>query len=131
MTEESLFDLYDRNHRRGEVLSCKISKIVSNIGLFVELAEGVQGIVHLSDIDWTKNWKLEGKELLSSYEVGQQIEVIILKIEPEFERVCLAIKQLKPGSDYGKGTDPHTPLPVDPNQPIRPSLSSAITPEKS
>lgn len=95
------------NHRRGEMVSCKVSTIVADIGLFVELAKGVTGIVHLSDFDRA----ITGEELLSCYAVGQQIEVIILRIEPDRERVCLGIKQLKPGPDDGSGTAPNTPPP--------------------
>lgn len=119
MNKESTFHRYDRHHRRGEVVSCKVSKIVSDIGLFVELAEGVEGIVHLSDFDRS----IKGEELLSYYVVGQKIEAIILAIEPELERVCLGIKQHKPRSDLGSGTDPHTPSPVTPKKPKRPNLS--------
>ena len=94
MTKENAFHRYHRNHRRGEAVLCKVSSIVSDIGLFVDLAEGVTGIVHLSDFDWA----IKGEDLMSAYAVGQQIEAIILTIEPENERVCLGIKQLKPRS---------------------------------
>lgn len=65
----------------------------------------LRGIVHLCDFDWT----IKEEELLPYYTVGQQIQTMILTIEPEMGRVCLGIKQLKPRSDAGSGTDPQTP----------------------
>lgn len=84
--------------------------MVNDIGLFCDLESNVFGIVHLSDIDW----RIEGQQAVLNYTQGDKIEVMVLSIDPERQRVSLGIKQLKPRPDRGGSnpTDP-SPVPVD------------------
>ena len=74
---------------------CRVSgKVVSitDYGVFVELEEGVEGLVHISEMSWSKKTKHPSK-LVS---VGEKIEVEVLKVEAETKRISLGIKQLLP-----------------------------------
>jgi len=73
----------------GTVLKGKIQNI-TDFGIFVQVEEGLDGLVHLSDIDW----KIPGEIAIQDYSSGQEIEAQILDFEIEKERISLGIKQL-------------------------------------
>ena len=73
----------------GTVLKGKIQNI-TDFGIFVQVEEGLDGLVHLSDIDW----KVPGELAIKEYLVDQEIEAQILDFEIEKERISLGIKQL-------------------------------------
>ena len=64
---------------------------ISDFGVFVELADGVDGLVHISDLSWQKKINHQ-KEVVS---VGEEMEVIILEIDKENRRLSLGYKQLE------------------------------------
>lgn len=122
MSESNPWDEFDEHHHRDERLTSTISRIVSDIGLFVALDGGIDGIVHLNDLDWES----PGDKEIESYSVGDTIEVVILSIEPERERVSLGIKQLKPDPRPDRDGQPPAPAPVRPRSPKPPKpLSEA------
>lgn len=61
-------------------------------GVFVEIEDGVEGLVHVSELDWT-NKNLNPKKFVN---VGDEVEVMILGIEPERRRISLGMKQCQP-----------------------------------
>ena len=73
----------------GTVLKGNIQNI-TDFGIFVQVDEGLDGLVHLSDIDW----KVPGDIAIKDYSVGQEIEAQILDFEIDKERISLGIKQL-------------------------------------
>jgi len=75
--------------REGDVLSGQVRSL-TNYGAFVDLG-GVDGLLHVSDISWSR--VTDPKDVLS---IGQQIEVRVLKIDPEGKRISLGRKQLLP-----------------------------------
>lgn len=83
---------FEAGYRAGDQLQVPISRIVNDIRLFCDLPTGVYGIVHLSDLDWN----MRGEEIIGMFTVGDEVEVVVLKIQPDLERVCLGIKQLRP-----------------------------------
>ena len=58
--------------------------------MFVGLAGGIDGLVHLSDISWSES----GEQAVRAYQKGSEVEAVILAIDPERERISLGIKQL-------------------------------------
>ncbi|MEW6601251.1 MAG: 30S ribosomal protein S1 [Nitrospirota bacterium] len=65
---------------------------ITDYGIFVELEEGVEGLIHVSEIDW-----LERSIKPSKYfSIGDRVEAIILKVSKEDKRISLSIRQLKP-----------------------------------
>jgi small subunit ribosomal protein S1 len=77
------------NYNRGDKVSGQI-KSITDFGIFIGLAGGIDGLVHLSDI----SWDLPGEEAVRSYQKAQQIDAMVLSIDPERERISLGIKQL-------------------------------------
>jgi small subunit ribosomal protein S1 len=73
----------------GAVLEGEIRNI-TEFGLFVGLPGDIDGMVHLSDLSWDK----PGDEAVKDYEKGQTVQVKVLDVDPEKERVSLGIKQL-------------------------------------
>ncbi|PHR91660.1 MAG: 30S ribosomal protein S1 [Robiginitomaculum sp.] len=74
----------------GTKLIGKVSNI-ADYGAFVELEEGVEGLVHVSEMSWTKKNVHPGKIVSTS----QEIDVIVLEVDPEKRRISLGIKQLQ------------------------------------
>ncbi len=68
-------------------------KNITEFGLFVGLTEEMDGMVHLSDLDWNRS----GEEAIKDYEKGQMVKAKILDVDPEKERISLGVKQV--GSD--------------------------------
>ncbi|MFL6548317.1 MAG: 30S ribosomal protein S1 [Povalibacter sp.] len=77
------------NFNRGDRVSGQI-KSITDFGIFIGLSGGIDGLVHLSDI----SWDIPGEEAVRNYQKGQQVEAMVLSIDPERERISLGIKQL-------------------------------------
>jgi small subunit ribosomal protein S1 len=80
---------FAENYNRGDKVSGQI-KSITDFGIFIGLAGGIDGLVHLSDI----SWDLPGEEAVRSYQKSQQVDAMVLSIDPERERISLGIKQL-------------------------------------
>ena len=80
---------FAENYNRGDKVSGQI-KSITDFGIFIGLAGGIDGLVHLSDI----SWDLPGEEAVRSYQKGQQVDAMVLSIDPERERISLGVKQL-------------------------------------
>ncbi len=65
---------------------------ITNFGIFVGLEEGIDGLVHVSDISWTEQIKHPSEK----FEKGDEVEAVVLKIDKENEKFSLGIKQLEP-----------------------------------
>ncbi|MDF1828118.1 MAG: 30S ribosomal protein S1 [Legionellaceae bacterium] len=75
---------------KGQKIGGKIRSI-TDFGIFIGLDGDIDGLVHLSDISWT----VPGEEAVKEYKKGQEIEAVILAIDPERERISLGLKQLE------------------------------------
>ena len=80
---------FAENYNRGDKVSGQI-KSITDFGIFIGLAGGIDGLVHLSDI----SWDMPGEEAVRSYQKAQQLDAMVLSIDPERERISLGIKQL-------------------------------------
>lgn len=80
---------FGANHKNGDELEGEIRNI-TEFGMFVALPGDLDGMVHMSDISWTKS----GEDALKDYNKGDTVKVKIIEIEAEKERVALGIKQL-------------------------------------
>ena len=90
LNEDPWFEI-SKAHPEGSKLKGKITNI-ADYGCFVEIHNGVEGLVHVSEMDWT-NKNANPEKLVS---IGQEIEVMILDIDPERRRISLGIKQCQP-----------------------------------
>lgn len=86
---ENPWEQFRASHSIGSTLKGEIRNI-TEFGLFVGLPGDIDGMVHMSDISWEK----PGEEAIAAYQKGQQIEVKVLDIDAEKERVSLGVKQL-------------------------------------
>jgi small subunit ribosomal protein S1 len=80
---------FSENYNRGDKVSGQI-KSITDFGIFIGLSGNIDGLVHLSDI----SWDIPGEEAVRSYQKGQQLEAMVLSIDPERERISLGVKQL-------------------------------------
>ena len=85
------------NYNRGDKVTGQI-KSITDFGIFIGLPGGIDGLVHLSDI----SWDVPGEEAVRNFQKSQQLEAMVLTIDPERERISLGIKQLAkdPFSSY-------------------------------
>ena len=83
------WDEFSATHKKGDHVSGQI-KSITDFGIFIGLDGGIDGLVHLSDISWDE----PGDEALRRYKKGDEIETVVLSVDPERERISLGIKQL-------------------------------------
>jgi len=84
------WDEFGTTHNKGDKVSGKI-KSITDFGIFVGLDGGIDGLVHLSDISWETN----GEEVVHNYKKGDELEAVVLSIDPERERISLGVKQME------------------------------------
>ncbi len=103
---ESPWVAFAKQYSEGDKVTGKLNS-KTDFGLFIGLEDGIDGLVHVSDVDWNKS----DESLLEEYQKGQQVEAVILSIDSERQRVALGIKQMTgdPFSDFssanGKGSE--------------------------
>jgi small subunit ribosomal protein S1 len=89
--EPNPWDVIGEKYPVGTTIQGKI-KNITDFGLFIGIDEGIDGLVHISDLSWTKRIK-HPSEL---YKKGEEIQAIVLNIDQENERFSLGVKQLTP-----------------------------------
>ena len=87
--KQNPWDIFAESYQVGDKITGKIRSI-TDFGLFISVAEGVDGLVHLSDISWDQT----GSEAAKVYKKGSEIEVVLLSVDIEKERIALSIKKL-------------------------------------
>ncbi len=90
-TEPNPWDLINTKYRIGDNITGSVRNI-TDFGAFVEVEEGIDGLVHISDLSWTRRIK-HPSEVLKK---GDEVEAVILKIDSENQRLSLGVKQLQP-----------------------------------
>ncbi|MFT3673796.1 30S ribosomal protein S1 [Aestuariivirga sp.] len=90
--QQNPWESFSARHPKGSVVEGEV-KNMTEFGLFVGLDGDVDGMVHLSDLDW----KRSGEEAIKDYKKGDRIQAVVLDVDKEKERISLGVKQL--GSD--------------------------------
>ena len=99
------WDLVTENYPVGSIIEGKI-KNITDFGVFIGIEEGIDGLIHVSDLSWTERIKHPSEK----YAKGETIQAVVLKIDKENERFSLGIKQLVPDpwqaayNNYPSGT---------------------------
>jgi small subunit ribosomal protein S1 len=88
-TQDNPWDSFLSTHPKGSIVEGPIRNI-TEFGLFIGLDGGVDGMVHLSDLDWAK----AGDEVIKDYKKGDTVKAIVLDVDSTKERISLGIKQL-------------------------------------
>ena len=91
------WDGFAERFQKGDRISGSI-KSITDFGIFIGLDGNIDGLVHLSDISWEES----GEDAVRNYTKGDELETVILSVDPERERISLGIKQLEddPFMDY-------------------------------
>ncbi len=91
------WESFAATHNKGDKITGAI-KSITDFGIFIGLEGGIDGLVHLSDISWNEN----PEEAVRQFKKGDQVEAVVLAVDPERERISLGIKQLDqdPVSSY-------------------------------
>jgi len=83
------WDTFSATFKKGDHVSGQI-KSITDFGIFIGLDGGIDGLVHLSDISWDEN----GEDALRRFKKGDEVETVVLSVDPERERISLGVKQL-------------------------------------
>ncbi len=83
------WDDFAKTAQKGDQVKGVI-KSITDFGIFIGLEGGIDGLVHLSDI----SWNVPGEEAVREYKKGDEVEAVILAVDPERERISLGVKQL-------------------------------------
>src|SRR5512134_453942 len=81
---------FAQNHRNGDRVKGVI-KSITDFGIFIGLPGGIDGLVPMSDLSWSK----PGEEAVRDYKKGDEVEAVVLSIDTERERISLGMKQLE------------------------------------
>jgi small subunit ribosomal protein S1 len=88
-TQDNPWDAFLTAHPKGSTIEGPVRNI-TEFGLFIGLDNGIDGMVHLSDLDWNK----AGEEVIKDYKKGDNVKAIVLDVDSAKERISLGIKQL-------------------------------------
>jgi small subunit ribosomal protein S1 len=88
-TQENPWRAFAEKFPKGTEIEGQIRNI-TEFGLFIGLEGGIDGMVHLSDLDWSKS----GEEAIKTYTKGDAVKAVVLETDPDKERISLGIKQL-------------------------------------
>ncbi len=88
-TQDNPWDSFLSTHPKGSVVEGPIRNI-TEFGLFIGLDGNVDGMVHLSDLDWAR----AGDEVIKEYKKGDTVKAVVLDVDSTKERISLGIKQL-------------------------------------
>ncbi|HEX7370083.1 MAG TPA: 30S ribosomal protein S1 [Rhodanobacteraceae bacterium] len=89
-TQSNPWEAFAGTFKKGDKVHGAI-KSITDFGIFVGLDGGIDGLVHLSDISWQGN----GEELVREFKKGDEVDAVVLAVDPERERISLGIKQLE------------------------------------
>ncbi|MEA2094752.1 MAG: 30S ribosomal protein S1 [Pseudomonadota bacterium] len=84
------WDEFAATHNKNDRVTGSI-KSITDFGIFIGLSGGIDGLIHLSDISWNE----PGEEAVRNFSKGDEIEAVVLSVDPERERISLGIKQLE------------------------------------
>ncbi len=90
-TQKNPWDQIEERFPAGQRIKGKITNLVP-YGAFVEIEEGVEGLIHVSELSWTKRI-MRPSDILS---VGQEVEAVVLGVNKEEQKISLGLRQLEP-----------------------------------
>jgi len=90
-TEPNPWDEIESNYAINAIVTGQVRNL-TDFGAFIEVEEGVDGLVHVSDLSWTKKINHPSEVL----QKGEEVSAIVLNVDAEHQRLSLGIKQLKP-----------------------------------
>ena len=91
------WDSFAATHQKGDKVVGKI-KSITDFGVFIGLDGNIDGLIHLSDLSWNE----EGEDVIRNFQKGDELEAIVLAVDPDRERISLGVKQVSgdPFTDF-------------------------------
>jgi small subunit ribosomal protein S1 len=89
-TRSNPWEAFAAMHKKNDKVSGQI-KSITDFGIFIGLDGGIDGLIHLSDISWNTT----GEDVVRNYKKGDNLEAVVLAVDPERERISLGVKQLE------------------------------------
>ena len=104
-TTEDPWESIQQRYRVGDRVRGRVV-FAAEFGVFVELEPGIEGLVHVSELSWVKNFR-HPREVVS---VGSEIEVAVLGVKPKERRISLSLKQIQenPWDEFKRNNSPNT-----------------------
>jgi len=99
------WDEFGATRNKGDIVKGTI-KSITDFGIFIGMEGDIDGLVHLSDISWHE----PGEEAVRNFSKGDEIDAVVLSVDPERERISLGVKQLEKDpfsnfvAEHGKGS---------------------------
>ncbi len=84
------WDAFAASHMKGDKVTGQI-KSITDFGIFIGLEGGIDGLIHLSDLSWNE----PGEDAMRQFKKGDELEAVVIAIDPERERISLGLKQLE------------------------------------
>ncbi|MEO1562873.1 MAG: 30S ribosomal protein S1 [Pseudomonadota bacterium] len=97
-TQGNPWEGFAKNFPEGATVEGEV-KNITEFGLFVGLEGDIDGMVHLSDLDWSRS----GEEAIQEYNKGDMVKAVVIDVDPEKERISLSIKALE-GDPFASAT---------------------------
>jgi len=88
-TEINPWTIASKKYPQGTIVTAKVRGI-TNFGAFVEIEEGIDGMIHISDLSWTRKYNHPGEAL----QKGQEVKCVVLEVNEEKQRISLGMKQM-------------------------------------
>jgi len=88
-TEINPWTIASKKYPQGTIVTAKVRGI-TNFGAFVEIEEGIDGMIHISDLSWTRKYNHPGEAL----QKGQDVKCVVLEVNEEKQRISLGMKQM-------------------------------------
>ena len=88
--KQNPWEEFSESFNKGDKVSGTI-KSITDFGIFIGLDGGIDGLIHLSDLSWNDT----GETAVHNYKKGDELEAVVLAVDPERERISLGVKQIE------------------------------------
>ena len=116
--EPNVWEIFFNAHHVGDVLTAPIVRL-TDFGAFIDLGSGIEGLVHVTELS-----ENPVQDINTEFQVGQELTMKIVKLDPEEHRIGLSVKQMKEGSAPSPTEDENAKLRLEPFK--KPTLGDAF-----
>jgi len=116
--EPNVWEIFFNAHHVGDVLTAPIVRL-TDFGAFIDLGSGIEGLVHVTELS-----ENSVQDINTEFQIGQELTMKIVKLDPEEHRIGLSVKQMKEGSTSSPTEDENAKLRLEPFK--KPTLGHAF-----
>ncbi|MEZ0120705.1 MAG: 30S ribosomal protein S1 [Holophagaceae bacterium] len=116
--EPNVWEIFFNAHHVGDVLTAPIVRL-TDFGAFIDLGSGIEGLVHVTELS-----ENSVQDINTEFQIGQELTMKIVKLDPEEHRIGLSVKQMKEGSTSSPTEDENAKLRLEPFK--KPTLGDAF-----